>query len=181
MNNRTRFLGPVIAGILLISSFINAEALNLSGPFGHHGASGGRYCLFRGGICWNSTGVGDASRDAPAGSGNLDAFVVNRTQIHFVFHHNLDLDPASNGLFPVDEDTRLSDQVSQALGYSKVILLAGNYPVDFSKNQFGEVTVNAVFTNHGLTFFQWGIIIIIALLVLAVAGTLYLKRRRRPA
>ncbi|MCB0727227.1 MAG: hypothetical protein KDD00_07160 [Ignavibacteriae bacterium] len=127
--------------IIILFLFCDSAQAYYKSNFGRHGERGGRYCLFQGGICWNSIRIGDVLL---ADEGFLDIEIINNSQVHFVFHRDMEISYLPDSLLPVDTITALNTEVSNSLGYESIILMEGNYDINFSNHQYGEATINAV-------------------------------------
>ena len=79
-----------------------------------------------------------------ADEGFLDIEIINNSQVHFVFHRDMEISYLPDSLLPVDTITALNTEVSNSLGYESIILMEGNYDINFSNHQYGEATINAV-------------------------------------
>ena len=74
------------------------------------------------------------------GFGTAD-FQVSGDRLHMTFHREAAL---PDGTIPIEEDTYLNRNLSEALGYDSILLKTGNYKVDLSKSRFGETFVDIV-------------------------------------
>ena len=150
MNKLTTPLQLIVVSILSLLSFTAAEAVQANGGpnfWNRHGTIGGIYCPHLHCCCFKNLATDYATPEQLlTGYGNIDVDISPTKQLHFVFHKDLDLAPDS--LIPIDSATALDSAVAHALGYDGVTLVAGNYPVDYSTNPFGEATINAIFETH---------------------------------
>jgi hypothetical protein len=116
---------------------ISSPTVTLSCPFGRHG----NVCLFNRGFCIRNLEVGESPF---LDYGRVNAAVLNNSKVRFVFLK----DPQPiNGSLPVDSNVVLSTDVSIALGYQSITLLQGDYPVNYSNSQYGEIIVNAILSD----------------------------------
>ncbi|MBK8551025.1 MAG: hypothetical protein IPL53_08200 [Ignavibacteria bacterium] len=132
------------------ADFVGLNEVSVWGPFGKHGPRGNRYCLLPGGICWHRLGVDDLGEtDFGMGAASIISNPAGTgLEIHFRFFN--DAQPI-NGHIPVDSNTLLNNQISNALGFKEVLLRGGNYPVDYSNYQYGEISVPVAVVNYGET------------------------------
>jgi hypothetical protein len=68
-------------------------------------------------------------------------FQVEGEQLHMVFHREAAL---PDGTIHINRDKYLEPDLSAALGYGRIMLKAGVYRVDMSKERFGETFVDVV-------------------------------------
>ena len=66
---------------------------------------------------------------------------IEGEKIHFTFSQINNDDPTQT-LFEVSKDFPLGIEVSSLLNFNNVTLKQGNYPIDYSRNIFGEVYID---------------------------------------
>jgi hypothetical protein len=87
------------------------------------------------------------ARDVPTAA----EWVNGRLQLNFLADP-----PDKTNVWTVDQDVVLDTAISRPLGYEQVIIRAGQYPVDYSRNPFGQVSPDT--SAQGLTIWvQFGL------------------------
>lgn len=177
----TKTMMIIVLGCSILISTVAQATVPFKGPFWHfhsHGGANGAN-VWPGCCCWALLTTGIATpAELAAGDGNLEAEIILPDKVHFVFHTAIDLSPYPDSALPIDTAYALSSDVSQALGYSSIVFVPGNYPVDFSHNQYGETTIEARLSGPIIpTLAEWGAIFFGTLLLGSVLY--YIWRRRR--
>ena len=107
----------IVIGVLIARAKYNCES--------HFGA-----CLV---IRLEDAAASASARTIPAGA----TWVNGRLQLDFLAEP-----PDKTNVFTIDQDIVLDSATAQTLGYEHVPIHAGDYPVDYSANPFGQVTVS---------------------------------------
>lgn len=141
------FRATVAACLLLLSIACVAPAAQLNAPYQARGKLGPYYCVLYGYICLDRLQAGtlDDGLCATQHLGNVEGNVLGN-QVHLVFHCDFGVSGDSLYILPVDSTIVLSPEVSSSLGYDRIILQPGRYPVDYSRYHFGETYIDAILT-----------------------------------
>jgi len=150
--------------IILVSSLFNKAGafppvkIKITIPISQHGDAS---CPGGGGICLRGTHVGFGIVTQPQidnGLGNVDVSVnpLNPNQLHLEIFQDTQ---SPDGLIHI-EQASLGAQLSYRLGFDSIEVLTGNYPIDYSSLQYGEVNIDAVFIGPSSipTLGEWGLI-----------------------
>lgn len=115
------------------------------GTRSHPCGGDGCYCEGDKGICLiiDPQPISAAPGSLQTGEGYGDWTVLpGAKQMSIIVRDDYELN--QNTTFKVDADLALNADVSDHLGYRSVTILSGNYSVDYSKHQHGEILVNVI-------------------------------------
>lgn len=138
---KSLFILGIIAFMSLDASAQNAERIRFVFGTRSKPAAQGEGCDGEKGLCIRFF---SSSKVIGTGEGQAEIQIV-RGQILFNIIEDSSPAEESENIFYVYEDKLLPGEISEQLGYSKIIIRKGEYRLDKSKNRLGTVMLNASF------------------------------------
>lgn len=138
---KSLFILGIIVFISLDASAQNAERIRFVFGTRSKPAAQGEGCDGEKGLCIRFF---SSTKTMGTGEGIAEIQIV-RNQVHFNIIEDSSPAEADENIFYVYEDKTLPTEISEPLGFNKIIIRKGDYRLDKSKNPLGSVMLNAAF------------------------------------